>query len=287
MSTIYRINNALNDCLNDFTLDFWLSGYAEISPPWNWKAVNDPFSRLYYILKGEAMVLINGKYVKLQEGNMYILPSGTTVEHSLNTYMEQLYFHICMVNLDGADVLASITDYGGLACMNCKEYLNLYNSDDVTDILKLKEYIALDCIAFLKKNNCVVSTKHYSENVRRAVEYIKRNMSANLSVKEICDNLLIPKSTLNYCFNKELGKSVGEYIDNMVLEKSRGLLTETDLSISEISDTLNFCDQFYFSRKFKEKYGEAPTVYRKRNYTLIKDRAYTYNDRAYTYNKQK
>ena len=41
------------------------------------------------------------------------------------------------------------------------------------------------------------------------------------------------------------------------------LLCDTDLSLSEISERFGFCDQFYFSRRFKAKYGETPRDTRK------------------------
>ena len=37
-----------------------------------------------------------------------------------------------------------------------------------------------------------------------------------------------------------------------------------NLSALEISERLGFCDQFYFSRRFKEKYGSSPREYRKK-----------------------
>jgi AraC-like DNA-binding protein len=43
------------------------------------------------------------------------------------------------------------------------------------------------------------------------------------------------------------------------------LLTNTDLSLKEISFNLGFCSAFYFSKLFKEKVGRTPGEYRKLN----------------------
>ena len=37
------------------------------------------------------------------------------------------------------------------------------------------------------------------------------------------------------------------------------------MQISRISERYGFCDQFYFSRRFKEKFGVTPQKYRKMN----------------------
>ena len=41
-------------------------------------------------------------------------------------------------------------------------------------------------------------------------------------------------------------------------------LKQTKLSIAQISERFGFCDQFYFSRRFRARYGLSPQQYRKR-----------------------
>ena len=40
------------------------------------------------------------------------------------------------------------------------------------------------------------------------------------------------------------------------------------MPVSEVSERLGFCDQFYFSRYFKKRCGESPLKYRKRMKTV-------------------
>ena len=53
------------------------------------------------------------------------------------------------------------------------------------------------------------------------------------------------------------------YDSDKRLEKSRQLLSETNLSIKEITAEIGYNDQNYFSRIFKSKYGLSPKEYRK------------------------
>ena len=57
--------------------------------------------------------------------------------------------------------------------------------------------------------------------------------------------------------------SVNEYIYDVVMSKAEYLLRAGDLSISEISERFGFYDQFYFSKRFREKFKRSPREYRK------------------------
>lgn len=252
---------------NEISVYISQSGYAKMTRPWNWEAINPPFSRLYYMADGEASIIVDGTLKVLQKGDVYLLPTGLSLKNVSKKHMVQLFFHVNMFDFAGFDILSTCKMCEGIPVDYIPELIKLYKSEDVLDTLQLKQIITSDCLRFLRRSNCSISNKQYSESVRRTIDYVKQNLSANLSVKEICEQLLLPKSSLNQSFQKELGKSVGEYIDNMVLEKSKTMLLTVSTSISEISDALGFCDQFYFSRKFKEKYGETPSAYRKNNFT--------------------
>lgn len=53
---------------------------------------------------------------------------------------------------------------------------------------------------------------------------------------------------------EEAGMSPGKYIDNMIFLKAKQMLSDPALTIGQISRKLGFCDQFYFSRRFKENF---------------------------------
>ena len=93
------------------------------------------------------------------------------------------------------------------------------------------------------------------------IEYIRENLSVKISVKELADRLYISESILAKKFRKEVGITLGKYIDKMVFYEAEKLIMQGDLTIGQISEKLGFCDQFYFSRKFKERYQETPQSY--------------------------
>ena len=68
---------------------------------------------------------------------------------------------------------------------------------------------------------------------------------------------------LHKLFKAETGMTIGFYLDRLVLFKAAQLLIDPKLSIGEISRQLGFCDQYYFSRRFKSQFGQTPSQFRK------------------------
>ena len=59
-------------------------------------------------------------------------------------------------------------------------------------------------------------------------------------------------------------RTAGEWIDNYVVLEAKALLSSSTLSIQEISDRLNFANQSFFGKYFKQHVGISPTEYRKK-----------------------
>lgn len=61
------------------------------------------------------------------------------------------------------------------------------------------------------------------------------------------------------------GKSVSEWLDELILQQAKSLLTETNATIASISRKLNFRDSNCFRFFFKKRTGLSPRLYRKFN----------------------
>ena len=131
------------------------------------------------------------------------------------------------------------------------------------DSLQVKQMVYSDLLTLFEKYDVPLITANYSKCVRLAVKYIKKNLNLRLSVKELAATSFVSESTLSKKFKTEVGTTVGSYIDGLVLFEAEQMLLKTELSVQQISERFGFCDQFYFSRRFKKKYGETPQKYRK------------------------
>ncbi len=81
--------------------------------------------------------------------------------------------------------------------------------------------------------------------------------------KDYAELLYITPNHLNALCNDLLGLSAGEVIRNRVFLEAKRLLINPELSISKISDLLNFTDNSYFTKAFKRHVGLKPEEFRK------------------------
>jgi AraC family transcriptional regulator, transcriptional activator of pobA len=81
--------------------------------------------------------------------------------------------------------------------------------------------------------------------------------------KQYADLLYITPNHLNALCNDMLGKSAGDVIRDRVLLEAKRLLTNADMTITQIGYELNFADNSYFNRFFKKYAGITPDEFRK------------------------
>jgi transcriptional regulator GlxA family with amidase domain len=68
-----------------------------------------------------------------------------------------------------------------------------------------------------------------------------------------------------HTFKSEYGVSPINYLITCRIREGKRLLTETDLSLSQIAAVLGFSSSSYFSQSFRNAEGVSPTEYRKTN----------------------
>ena len=75
---------------NTLGLEFLHGGYSTLDKRWVCQERSFPFTRLYYIYKGSAVLTCNGETVTMTPGKMYLLPANLPVSYYCPDYMEQL-----------------------------------------------------------------------------------------------------------------------------------------------------------------------------------------------------
>lgn len=106
-------------------------------------------------------------------------------------------------------------------------------------------------------------SKADEEFMNRLDTLIDENMSSEeLTVKFLTDRLAMSRASLYNKVKTLTGFGVNDYINRLRIEKSVHLLTNTDLSINEISYEVGFNYPRYFSTSFKQVKGMTPTRFK-------------------------
>lgn len=94
-------------------------------------------------------------------------------------------------------------------------------------------------------------------------EYIDANHMHMISLDDIASYFSCNKFTLLRAYREKYGETIIAYYNRKRFETASVMLVDTMLSIREISDMLNFSDEYTFSRFFKNRCGISPSSYRK------------------------
>ena len=95
---------------------------------------------------------------------------------------------------------------------------------------------------------------------------IHENLSnEELSAKFLTDHLAMSRASLYNKVKALTGMGVNDYINRIRIERSVYLLTNTDMSINEISYEVGFSYPRYFSTSFKQMKGMTPTRFKEEN----------------------
>lgn len=94
-------------------------------------------------------------------------------------------------------------------------------------------------------------------------ETLIESYQSERSVKFYADQLCLTPKHLSGVVKEVSGKTVGEWIDELVILEAKALLNSSSMNIQEISDRLNFANQSFFGKYFKHYTGVSPKEYRK------------------------
>lgn len=99
--------------------------------------------------------------------------------------------------------------------------------------------------------------------IRNMDQYLLAHLSEDLSIQTIAENLGVCKSKLYQRCSFYYGKGIAEHIRHLRIETAKKLLTESELTVTEIADSVGFADYNYFCRVFKKETGIPAKKYRK------------------------
>jgi len=95
--------------------------------------------------------------------------------------------------------------------------------------------------------------------VRRVIKLMEENLETPLPIGALCAQTEISHRQLDRLFAQYLGKAPALYYRDIRLDRARGLVTQTTLSMSEIAYASGFSSQVHFSRAYKARFGLPPT----------------------------
>lgn len=146
--------------------------------------------------------------------------------------------------------------------------LNKLNNPMQKDLIKV---ILLQMFLMIDQYN--LKDKPYNQPnytlLRNFRKLIEKHYTEFRLPKEYADLLFVTPNHLNALCKSTMGIQAGELIRNRILLEAKRLLVNQDMTITEISNELNFNDNSYFTKFFKKQVGMTPEEFRKQAFINV------------------
>lgn len=129
-------------------------------------------------------------------------------------------------------------------------------------------------LAYLYRMNILIDTEKFFQTkeiqkILPAIEYINKNYNEEISLEAVSAMLGFDPSYFCRIFKTATGATFTEYLNFVRICKAEKMLSRTESSILEISETVGFSSVSYFNRVFKKYRNCSPRNYRLAEYKNI------------------
>ncbi len=100
------------------------------------------------------------------------------------------------------------------------------------------------------------------ERAQRAAEYLAAHPDQPFDLGRLAAHCGLSASRLSHLFKAEIGTTPQRFSEDLRLMIARQLVTQTNLPIGAIAAEVGFEDPLYFSRRFRQKFKQAPKALR-------------------------
>ena len=243
-----------------------------------------PYYEIYFLISGKRKYFFQNKIFNLIKGDVIIIKPNEA--HKAIAYDNSQFdeYERYLINMDEELFLSIIKSNKSLAALLKKEIISVKPQilNEMIDILKkveretsfhdeiycssVKNHLERIFINLYLNDSYDTVNRHVLKNDMRlndAIEYIAANYNKRITLKECADICYMSESYFTKIFHRIIGIGFKNYLNAIRVQKACEYLTGSDLSISEISESVGFDSSSYFGTVFKNTMGVSPKEYRK------------------------
>lgn len=247
---------------------------AKYSGDWDCVLHTHAYMEVFYIIGGAGLFHIDSEEHPVKVNDIVIInPDVIHGESSINAQS----LEYIVLGIEGLQLSAGKSSNGQFCILD--HHASTEISGCLWNILREMEQkhtgfeeVCQACmemlvIRLMRTTDLTVSTASQAAAGTRPCAAVKRYIDQHfreaLSLEQLAARAHMNKYYLVHSFREEYGTSPINYMISRRIVESKYLLTETDLSLSQIAQTLGFSSPSYFSQAFRKTQGVSPIEYRK------------------------
>lgn len=229
---------------------------------------------IYFLEEGNCTYIIDDKVYNVRPGDIVIVPDGI-IHH---TKYDDIEHSRILINCTGKHIPPS-------AQKNISSGIYLYRNPFITDEVKrlfakieneyrLKDELSDEIILchtqslfylLMRNSETCLDIDDGNKVIEQAVAYIRENFASDITLSAIAKRFSVSPEHFSRMFKKETGLGFSKYLNSLRLQYAEQLLKTADgQNITRVAESCGFEDSNYFSKKFKEVYGESPKKVQKK-----------------------
>jgi len=207
-----------------------------------------------------------GKRFPLIPNNYYFIPTGTAVEYCLRLNITYYTFHLGLEVNPGIDLFASCRQ---LSIGNAGKWIPLIDEvyrekNEFLALCRLRKVLLEFFIDHWPDNN--FQTEKIPDEFRNLMLYIQMQSDATMTVETLAERMRMTPEAFSRKFHRLTNMTPKAFIVKCLTEKITSQLCDSNKTIKDVAQELNFSSEFYLSRFFKKAMGIPPTTYK----TMVK-----------------
>lgn len=115
----------------------------------------------------------------------------------------------------------------------------------------------------LPANEMAYYPRSQVDRVKRARDYVARDLSATVTVEEAARIARMPLTSFKACFKGVYGSSPAAYFRKLKMDRAAQLLAESDMKVADIGLAVGYDSPSKFSAAFKSAWNICPADYRR------------------------
>lgn len=219
---------------------------------WLYRDVNVGFSRMYYIIDGEAYYEENGKKLRFQKNHLYLTPVKKNFTLSENPQNKLLHTYVHINTLPTVDHLIEIPVLPKTPLADGIAMWRKYaKSNDTELILSIVQFILSQLGQQEKKNTDVADlVKSYLDNLS---DY-------TFDMTHLCMKFGYSREYITRKFSEAYHVTPKQYFNRWRMEMALDQLRR-GIRIHIVAELLGFSTPYAFSKAFKTHFGLSPEKY--------------------------